>query len=80
MRGPIHLNHFKVSSDFFFSSGVVDYVDTPLISRFAKFVTSGQHIPDDEVRTYEDDPSPWLTENSEDEEENGSNHGENQLF
>lgn len=47
-------------------------------TRFAKFVTSGQHIPDDEVRTYEDDPSPWLTENSEDEEENGSNHGENQ--
>ena len=46
-----------------------------LISRFAQFVSTGKHIIDDEVRTHEVDPTPWLTEESEDEEEKASSHG-----
>lgn len=36
-----------------------------LISRFAAFVASGLHIPDEEVKVYEEDPSPWLTSDSD---------------
>jgi len=43
-------------------------------TRFAEFVSSGQHILDDEIRTYDEDPSPWLTSDSEDED-NGSIQG-----
>lgn len=44
-------------------------------SRFAQFMSTGQHIIDDEVRTHEVvDPSHWLTEESEDETLNTSSH------
>ena len=47
-------------------SGSFDRCVTPLlISRFASFVASGQHIPDEEVKIYENDPTPWLTSDSD---------------
>lgn len=46
-------------------------------SRFAQFMSTGQHIVDDEVRTHEEvDPSHGFTEESEDETLNTSRLGE----
>lgn len=46
-------------------------------TRFAQFMSSGQHIVDNEVRTHEEvDPSHWFTEESEDETLNTSRLGE----
>ncbi|XP_073235911.1 nuclear envelope integral membrane protein 1a-like [Porites lutea] len=46
-------------------------------TRFAQFMSSGQHIVDNEVRTHEEvDPLHWLTEESEDETLNTSSLGE----
>ncbi|XP_068671584.1 nuclear envelope integral membrane protein 1-like isoform X3 [Montipora capricornis] len=42
-------------------------------TRFAKFVSTGQHYLEEEVNSYEDDPSPWLT--SDEDEENHSIDG-----
>ena len=33
--------------------------------RFASFVTSGQHFLEEEVKKYEDDPSAWMTSDSD---------------
>lgn len=46
-------------------------------SRFAQFMSTGQHIVDNEVRTHEEvDPSHRFTEESEDEALNTSRLGE----
>ena len=33
--------------------------------RFASFVASGQHFLEEEVKKYEDDPSAWMTSDSD---------------
>jgi len=41
------------------------FVTPLLISRFASFVASGEHILEEEVKIYENDPTPWLTSDSD---------------
>lgn len=59
-------NSYKIQAAKTVLSGAFDRFVTPLlISRFATFVASGQHILDEEVKFYENDPSPWLTSDSD---------------
>ena len=41
------------------------FVTLLLISRFASFVASGQHILEEEMKIYDYDPTPWLTSDSD---------------
>lgn len=43
-------------------------------TRFASFVATGQHISDEEVKKYEDDPSAWMTSDSDGSDSEPNDH------